>query len=238
MKDLKEILAELANNDSFRELPIETETFNSEPDSLFSGFPDGLDQFHSLGRVKRIPKKQSDQEFEKEILSKIDILNDALFEHKADIDIVKNAHTQIGDSIKDLSVIITNKNAEQYQRANSKFQLLGEIYHQLDVAITGAKTRKLKNPDVEITQPQIVLLFHHLQQLGIVSKSVSNTSLATSLSELTGFSFEQIRQALSSVSVYSKNIDADFKQTDYSALNRKVKALQQNLETESSKRFK
>lgn len=237
MKDLSKLLDELTNNDSFRKPFNDINDFDGDPDSLLSGFPSDLDQFHSLGRIKRTPKKQSDQDFESELLSKIDNLNIALFEHKVDIDVVKNAYYQIGESIQDLSGIILDQNAANYQRAYSKFQLLREIYSQLDVVVTGTKTRKLKETDIELTQAQIVILFHHMQKLGIISKKVSNTLLATSIADITGLSSQKIRQALSSVDKDSENIDADFKTTDYHAVNRKIKQLHQNLEEDFSARF-
>jgi len=71
----------------------------------------------------------------------------------------------------------------------------------------------------------------------MITKDVPNTTLAVCVSEITGFGFKQIRQGLSSVSLFSKNIDANFKPADYSALYLKVNALQENLELEESKRF-
>jgi hypothetical protein len=237
MENLSKLLDELTNNASFRKPLTADDDFSQGSDTLFSGFPGDLDQFHSLGRIKRTPKKQSDQEFEIELLSKIDILNDALFEHKVDIDIVKKAYVQIGESIQELSGMILDQHSDIYQRAYSKFQLLREIYSQLDVVVTGTKTRKLKESDIELTQAQIVILFHHMQKLGIVSKKVSNTLLATSIADITGLSSQKIRQALSSVDKDTENIDADFKTTDYHAVNRKIKRLQQNLEEDFSARF-
>jgi hypothetical protein len=238
MENLSKLLDELTNNASFRKPLTAAYDFSQGSDTLFSGFPGDLDQFHSLGRIKRTPKKQSDQEFEIELLSKIDILNDALFEHKVDIDIVKKAYVQIGESIQELSGMILDQHSDIYQRAYSKFQLLREIYSQLDVVVSGTKKRKLKDPDVELTQAQIVILFHHLQRLGVLSKKVTNITLATCLSEITGFEFHQLRKSLSSVSLFSENVDANFKPSDYSALDLKVESLKEHLKKESIERFK
>lgn len=111
------------------------------------------------------------------------------------------------------------------------------MYTQLDGLVSSTKTRKIKEKDVELTQSQIVILFHHLRELGIISKKASNTILAQSISDMTGLSAEKIRQSLSSISSYSKNIDADFAPTDYDAVNDKIKALQLVLEADLSERL-
>ncbi len=238
MEDLKAILAEIANNDSFRELPKETETFKRETDSLFSGFPGDPDQFYKLNRPAKTFKKESDQEFEDELLKKIHKLNDVIFDHQADRDFLKNAHNKIGLSIQDLALIISKTDSEIYMRAHSKFRILSDLYDQMGDLISGTKQRKSKKPDVELTQTQIALLFYHLQKLGILDKNVSKSVLSKSIADATGFSHEKIRQELSHVEIKSNNIDSDVRDTDYHAINRKIKALYQSLEEDFVKRFK
>lgn len=237
MIDFNVLLAQLTNNNNLEIPKKNTITQTEESNILSSGFPGDPDQFFRLQRPSSSHNKTADQEFEADLITKINILNDVLFEHKTDIDIVKKARTQIEESIKDLAEIITDKHSKVYTRAQFKFQLLKEMYTQLDGLVSSTKTRKIKEKDVELTQSQIVILFHHLRELGIISKKASNTILAQSISDMTGLSAEKIRQSLSSISSYSKNIDADFAPTDYDAVNDKIKALQLVLEADLSERL-
>lgn len=238
MIDINILLAQLTNNDNLELTKSHTSTHTEESNTLSNGFPGDPDQFFRLQRPSTSQKKTSDQEFEADLISKINMLNDVLFEHQTDIEIIKKARVQIEESVRDLNEIIADNNSSVYQRAHFKFQLLKDMYTQLDGLVSSTKTRKIKEKDVELTQSQMVILFHHLRELGIISKKASNTILAQSISDMTGLSAEKMRQSLSSISSYSKNIDADFEPTDYEAVNDKIKALMLSLKADLNERFK
>lgn len=238
MKDLNALLDELTNNDSFRKSTNKIEDFDSEPNSLFSGFHGDLGQFHQLKRPEKAIKRKTGEDLIIDLESKLGAINNMILDHGSKKKMIETVREKLGRSMQELILFVSDIDMELHEDAKTKFEIIKEAYENLGTKLPGYQLKKLKERKVELTQPQVILLFHHLQNLGMISKDVPNTTLAASLAEITGFKSEQIRQALSSVSIFSKNIDANFKPTDYTALNRKVQALEQNLDLESAKRFK
>ena len=237
MKDLNTLLDELTNNDSFRKSSNKIEDFDSEPNSLFSGFPGDLGQFHQLKRPEKAIKRKTGEDLIIDLESKLGAINNMILDHGSKEKMIETVREKLGKSMQELILFLSDIDLELHEDAKNKFEIIKEAYENLGTKLPGHKLRKQKERKVELTQPQVILLFHHLQNLGMISKDVSNSTLAASIAEITGFKSEKIRQALSSVSLFSTNIDANFKPSDYSVLYLKVKALQENLELEESKRF-
>jgi len=237
MKDLSVLLDELTNNDSFRKSSNEIEYFDTEPNSLFSGFPGDLGQFHQLKRPEKAIKRKTGEDLVVDLESKLGAINNMILDHGSKEKMIETVREKLGKSMQELILFVSDIDLELHEDAKNKFEIIKEAYENLGTKLPGYQSKKKKDRKVELTQAQIVLLFHHLQHLGMITKDVPNTTLAVCVSEITGFGFKQIRQGLSSVSLFSKNIDANFKPADYSALYLKVNALQENLELEESKRF-
>jgi hypothetical protein len=238
MKDLNTLLDELTNNDFFRNSSNDVDESVRESENLYSGFPGDLDQFHQLKRPEKAIKKKTGDDLILDLETKLIAINNMILDHGSKAKMIETVREKLGKSMQELVLFISDIDLELHEDAKNKFEIIKEAYENLGEKLPGHKLRKQKERKVELSQPQIVLLFHHLQNLGMITKDVPNTTLAACISEITGFEFPQLRKALSSVSLFSKNIDANFKPTDYTALNRKVKALEQNLELESAKRFK
>ncbi len=237
MKDLNAILEDLTNNDSFR-MPLNVvDDFTSENSPLYNNFPGDLGQFHQLKRPEKAIKRKTGDDLVLDLESKLGAINNMILDHGSKAKMIETVREKLGKSMQELILFVSDIDLELHEDAKNKFEIIKEAYENLGTKLPGYQLKKQKERKVELTQPQIILLFHHLQNLGMITKDVPNTTLAVCISEITGFGFKQIRQALSSVSLFSKNIDANFKPADYSALYLKVKALQENLELEESKRF-
>ena len=237
MEDLSKLLDELTNNDSFREPLNSVDDFSRESDSLFSGFPGDLGQFHQLKRPEKAIKRKTGEDLVVDLESKLGSINNMILDHGSKEKMIETVREKLGKSMQELILFVSDIDLELHEDAKNKFEIIKEAYENLGTKLPGYQSKKNKERKVELTQPQIVLLFHHLQNLGMITKDIPNTTLAVCISEITGFKFSQIRKSLSSVSLFSKNVDADFKPADYSALYLKVNALQENLELEESKRF-
>jgi len=237
MEDLSKLLDELTNNDSFRKPLNSVDDFSRESDSLFSGFPGDLGQFHKLKRPEKAIKRKTGDDLVLDLESKLGAINNLILEHGSKEKMIETVREKLGKSMQELILFVSDIDLELHEDAKNKFEIIKEAYENLGTKLPGYQSKKNKERKVELTQPQIVLLFHHLQNLGMITKDIPNTTLAVCISEITGFKFSQIRKSLSSVSLFSKNVDADFKPADYSALYLKVNALQENLELEESKRF-
>jgi hypothetical protein len=160
-----------------------------------------------------------------------------ILDHGSKEKMIETVRAKLGKSMQELILFVSDIDLELHEDAKNKFEIIKEAYENLGTKLPGYQSKNKKDREVELSRPQIVLLFHHLQNLGMITKDIPNTTLAVCISEITGFKFSQIRKSLSSVSLFSKNVDADFKPADYSALDHKVKALHRNLETELSKRY-
>jgi hypothetical protein len=237
MEDLSKLLDELTNNDSFRKPLNSADDFSRESDSLFSGFPGDLGQFHQLKRPEKAIKRKTGEDLVVDLESKLGSINNMILDHGSKEKMIKTVREKLGKSMQELILLVSDIDMELHEDAKNKFEIIKEAYENLGTKLPGYQSRKRKERKVELSRPQIVLLFHHLQNLGMITKDLPNRTLAGCISEITGFTAEKIRQGLSSVSLYSKNTDANFKPDDYSALYLKVNALQENLELEESKRF-
>jgi hypothetical protein len=237
MEDLSKLLDELTNNDSFRKPFNSVDNFSRESDILFSGFPGDLGQFHQLKRPEKAIKRKTGEDLVVDLESKLGAINNMILDHGSKEKMIETVREKLGKSMQELILFVSDVDLELHEDVKNKFDIIKEAYENLGTKLPGYQSKKKKERKVELTQPQIVLLFHHLQNLGMITKDLPNRTLAACISEITGFTAEQIRQGLSSVSLFSKNIDANFKPADYSALYLKVNALQENLELEESKRF-
>lgn len=237
MKDLNALVDELTNNDSFRRPLNDIDDFSRESNSLFSGFPGDLGQFHQLKRPEKSIKRKTGDDLVLDLESKLSVINNMILDHGSKNKMIETVREKLGKSMQELILFVCSIDMELHEDAKNKFEIIKEAYQNLGEKLPNYNYKLQKERKVALTQPQIILLFHHLQNLGMITQNIPNTTLAASIAEITGFRSKQIRQALSSVSLYSKNIDANFKPADYGALDLKVKALQHNLEKESIKRF-
>ena len=237
MKDLNKLLDDITNNDSFKNPLNDVEDVIQQPDTLYSGFPGDLGQFHQLKRPEKAIKRKTGDDLVLDLESKLGAINNLILEHGSKEKMIETVREKLGKSMQELILFVSDIDLELHEDAKNKFEIIKEAYENLGTKLPGYQSKNKKDREVELSRPQIVLLFHHLQNLGMITKDIPNTTLAVCISEITGFKFSQIRKSLSSVSLFSKNVDADFKPADYSALDHKVKALQRNLETELSKRY-
>ena len=238
MEDLSKLLDELTNNDSFRKPLNSADDFSRESDSLFSGFPGDLGQFHQLKRPEKAIKRKTGDDLVLDLESKLGAINNMILDHGSKEKMIETVREKLGKSMQELILFVSDIDLELHEDAKNKFEIIKEAYENLGTKLPGYQSKKNKDRKVELTQPQIVLLFHHLQNLGMITKDVPNTTLAVCISEITGFGFKQLRKSLSSVSLFSENVDANFKPSDYSALDLKVESLKQHLKKESIERFK
>ena len=237
MKDLNKLLDDITNNDSFKNPLNDVEDVIQQPDTLYSGFPGDLGQFHQLKRPEKAIKRKTGDDLVLDLESKLGAINNMILDHGSKEKMIETVREKLGKSMQELILFVSDIDLELHEDAKNKFEIIKEAYENLGTKLPGYQSKNKKDREVELSRPQIVLLFHHLQNLGMITKDIPNTTLAVCISEITGFKFSQIRKSLSSVSLFSKNVDADFKPADYSALDHKVKALQRNLETELSKRY-
>jgi hypothetical protein len=238
MKDLNKLLDDITNNDSFKNPLNDVEDVIQQPDTLYSGFPGDLGQFHQLKRPEKAIKRKTGDDLVLDLESKLGAINNLILEHGSKEKMIETVREKLGKSMQELILFVSDIDLELHEDAKNKFEIIKEAYENLGTKLPGYQSKKNKDRKVELTQPQIVLLFHHLQNLGMITKDVPNTTLAVCISEITGFGFKQLRKSLSSVSLFSENVDANFKPSDYSALDLKVESLKQHLKRESIERFK
>ncbi len=224
MKDLNKLLDDITNNDSFKNPLNDVEDVIQQPDTLYSGFPGDLGQFHQLKRPEKAIKRKTGDDLVLDLESKLGAINNLILEHGSKEKMIETVREKLGKSMQELILFVSDIDLELHEDAKNKFEIIKEAYENLGTKLPGYQSKKNKDRKVELTQPQIVLLFHHLQNLGMITKDVPNTTLAVCISEITGFGFKQLRKSLSSVSLFSENVDANFKPSDYSALDVKVKA--------------
>jgi hypothetical protein len=73
----------------------------------------------------------------------------------------------------------------------------------------------LDNPN-RLIQKEVVILFYHLREAGLIGKNIPNNVYAQYISDLTGYEAEKIRQDLSNIKSDSQSTDSErFQKTDY-----------------------
>lgn len=88
------------------------------------------------------------------------------------------------------------------------------------------KSQKAKNFSNQnlLKQKEVVILFHHLRELGFIAKGIPNNVYSQYISDLTGYTAEKIRQDLSNVNKESTSVDSNrFQESDYEGLTRAIK---------------
>ena len=103
------------------------------------------------------------------------------------------------------------------------------------------KTLRARRPIenlTNLTQNQIVILFHYLRDFGFVGKDMPKNMYAEQISGLTGFAVEKIRQALSHIEKESSSIDSvKFTEVDYSVIRRALEKIIAAIKSESDRKF-
>lgn len=76
------------------------------------------------------------------------------------------------------------------------------------------------NPN-RLKQKEVVILFHHLRDTGLIGKNIPNNVYAQYISDITGYESQKIRQDLSNIKNDSQSTDSQrFQKTDYDGLKR------------------
>jgi hypothetical protein len=241
MRDLTLILNDILNNESLKIGKHDHQSMINDIGILQNGFPGDDNQ---LGRLKRQLEKQSPKKFESiddfeiELLEKLGDFHNNLLEFKV-LDLqIDNIRDKLKASKRELAIMLSDDEAESREKIKIKYELLTEEYERLGEIQSGKQHRKQKEIKLDLTQTQIVILFNQMKNLGMVGKNVSNTILAACISEISGFSKEKIRQALSNVNPDSDSIDSDtFTENDFHRVKNKVEALKTNIQEEIEDRF-
>jgi hypothetical protein len=241
MKDLNSILENIINNESLKNGKQDTESSIYEAETLYSGFPGEENSFNQFKKriEKQTPKKvESIDEFESELLEKLGDFHIDLLEFKVLDQQVDKIREKLKESKRELAIMLSDDETELRDKIKIKYELLTEEYERLGEIQAGKNPRKQKEFKLDITQTQIVILFNQMKNLGMIGKNVSNTILAASISEISGFSKEKIRQALSNINPDSDSIDSDaFTENDFHRVKNKVEALKTNIQEEIEDRF-
>ncbi len=167
-----------------------------------------------------------------------------------DTNLVKNKLIQNEISSKifqvreDLHKLILDTNNERFSNLESLVNIKITYCDKVLDFISNIKNEisrlsgKKSGLHTDLTQKQIVILFHHLHELGYVGKGITNDELAGLISQLTSFSADKIRQDLSLVKKESTGVDSEeFKETDYTILRRYIKRLIESIEKEQKGKF-
>lgn len=222
MSDLNKIIKDLANNDDLKIIEEHNNPLNDN--ILLHGFPG---ENTPKQRIKPASKKQTPLEYEAKLIDYIEQLNKTAMEQKAFQDKHEMQWERLKNSQKELALLLTDDRFADNEKIKIKYELLGGI-----LETHSEKTyRKPKEVQIDITQSQIVILFHHMKQLGMIGKNVSNTIIASCMSEMSGFSKEKIRQALSTVKEDSTSVEnAEYVEYDYTRVRNKIQQLKENIE--------
>lgn len=90
----------------------------------------------------------------------------------------------------------------------------------------------------DLTQNQIIILFHYLRENGFVGKEMPKNLYAKQISELTGFAAEKIRQDLSHIGKQSNSLESgQFLEADYSVVRRSLDKVIASIRKDSEERF-
>jgi hypothetical protein len=107
-----------------------------------------------------------------------------------------------------------------------------------NVTLSRVRIRRPSEKLTDLTQNQIVILFHYLREHGYIGKDTTNTLYAGHISELTGFAAEKIRQDLSHISNNFKSADSrEFLDYEYSAVKRALNKVIASIEKYSEEHF-
>jgi hypothetical protein len=139
------------------------------------------------------------------------------------VSIIKNYLYQLLESIKVLNDITFN------ELITWKIKYCEEVikFVNSQVPVNVIKNVKVSGKLTSLKQKEIVILFHHLRELGLLGKEMTNKEYSHCISTLTGYDSEQIRQDLSHITSKSNSVEHyQFQATDYSGIKR---ALEQKL---------
>ena len=241
MKDLNSILENILNNDSLKNGKQDSQSLIYDAEILNNGFPGEEDPFSQFKRrieKETPPKVESTDEFESELLEKLGDFHINLLEFKVLDQQVDKIREKLKESKRELAIMLSDDETELRDKIKIKYELLTEEYERLGEIQADKNPRKQKEFKLDITQTQIVILFNQMKNLGMVGKNVSNTILAASISEISGFSKEKIRQALSNINPDSDSIDSDaFTENDFHRVKNKVEDLKKKIQEEIEDRF-
>jgi hypothetical protein len=241
MKDLTSILDDILNNESLKNGKQEDQSLIHEPQTLYNGFPGEDDMFSQFGRsVKKQTsiKVESTDEFESELLTMLSEFRETMLNEKVLGRQIDKIREKLSNSKRELAIMLSDDETELNEHIKIKYELLTEEYERLREILPSDQPRKQKEIKVDLTQTQIVILFHHLKSTGMVGRNISNTILAANISGITGFSKEKIRQALSNINPGSESADADaFTEIDFIRVKRKIETLGVQIQGDLDMRF-
>lgn len=100
------------------------------------------------------------------------------------------------------------------------------------------KPKKQLDISTNLTQNQVVILFHFLRQLGYIGKEMPKNRYAEHIAELTGFAQEKIRQNLSHIDKDSQSLESvQFTEVDFSVVRRAMEKMITAIKTDSEEKF-
>lgn len=235
MNEINKLLKELTDNEPLRkELnKVDEKPFDDQP--LFHGIPD---PFSSPSPKRYKEKKINPFEYESTLLKTLEALNNiANTQNQLQVQ-YEAIWNQLHESKKELSVMVADEKYSNNELVQLKYEILDDALQSISNHIPEKQHRKPKEVQVELTQSQIVVLFHNMQKLGMVGKNIPNTLLAKSISEMTGLSKEKIRQALSAIKDNSDSVESvSFTENDYHRVKNKVQSLKEKIQQDLESKF-
>lgn len=145
---------------------------------------------------------------------------------------------QLYESKRELGLMVADEQYANDEKIQIKYELLDEALEGIRTHIPEKQQRKPKEVQVELTQNQIVILFHNMQSLGMVGKNIPNTLLAKNISAITGLSKEKIRQALSNIKSDSDSVESiSFTEMDYHKVKNKIQCLTAKIQQDLDSKF-
>ncbi len=135
------------------------------------------------------------------------------------VTIIKNELSELNETVKML------KDFALIALLRTKTQFCDEVISFINNQENRIKPRRhidTNNPN-RLIQKEVVILFYHLREAGLIGKNIPNNVYAQYISDLTGFEAEKIRQDLSNINNESLSTDSErFQKSDYDGIKRKL----------------
>jgi hypothetical protein len=235
MNDINKLLTTLTSNEEIKNEANAVSSSDTFDEPLFSGIPD---PFGSPRINKPQKRQQTPIEYESSLIKTIEALNHIASAQSQLSSQMETIWNQLHESKKELSIMVADEKFANNEKAQIKYELLDEALQTIGSQIPDKQYRRPKEIQVDLTQAQIVILFHNMQKLGMVGKNIPNTLLAKSISDMTGLSKEKIRQALSTIKEDSGSIESiAYTENDYHRVKNKIQSLKDKIHEEIESRF-
>jgi hypothetical protein len=171
--------------------------------------------------------------------------------NRIDKSTLKEIVETIKDSRNELGFLLSANRKNQFlildHLISVKIELCAETIRYINnpLFITKSQVYKKKEKNqkgfenlTNLNQNQIVILFHYLREFGYIGKDMPKNLYAESISVLTGFATEKLRQDLSHIEKKSTSTDStDFIENEFSIVRRSLEKVIEKLKRDSSERF-